>query len=59
VLGRNLLSIVEEHNFKGIPLANVKIITRQVLEGLDYLHTRCEIIHTDMKVSPLREPNLI
>ena len=22
---------------------------RQVLEGLDYLHTKCKIIHTDIK----------
>ena len=24
-------------------------ISQQILEGLDYLHTRCRIIHTDMK----------
>lgn len=24
-------------------------ITLQVLQGLDYLHTKCEIIHTDIK----------
>lgn len=27
----------------------MKKIIRQVLEGLDYLHTKCKIIHTDIK----------
>lgn len=27
----------------------VKRILRQTLEGLDYLHTECKIIHTDIK----------
>lgn len=49
VLGDNLLKLIRKSNYRGIPLANVKTITRQVLEGLDYLHTCCEIIHTDIK----------
>ena len=28
---------------------NVKTIIRQVLQGLHYLHTKCHIIHTDIK----------
>lgn len=27
----------------------VRVITRQVLEGLQYLHEKCNIIHTDIK----------
>ncbi|XP_039229223.1 SRSF protein kinase 1 [Drosophila yakuba] len=49
VLGDNLLKLIRKSNYRGIPLANVKTITRQVLEGLDYLHTCCQIIHTDIK----------
>lgn len=49
VLGHNLLKLILKSNYRGIPLANVKTITRQVLEGLDYLHTKCSIIHTDIK----------
>ncbi|KAF2362469.1 Protein kinase domain [Trinorchestia longiramus] len=49
VLGHNLLKFIIRSNYQGIPLANVKNITRQVLEALDYLHTRCQIIHTDIK----------
>uniref|UniRef100_T1J8W1 non-specific serine/threonine protein kinase n=1 Tax=Strigamia maritima TaxID=126957 RepID=T1J8W1_STRMM len=33
----------------GFPITKVKNIIRQVLEGLDYLHTTCKIIHTDIK----------
>lgn len=49
VLGDNLLKLIRKSNYKGIPVENVKTITRQVLEGLDYLHTKCKIIHTDIK----------
>lgn len=49
VLGHNLLKLILKSNYRGIPLENVKTITRQVLEGLDYLHTKCNIIHTDIK----------
>uniref|UniRef100_H3C1F8 non-specific serine/threonine protein kinase n=1 Tax=Tetraodon nigroviridis TaxID=99883 RepID=H3C1F8_TETNG len=33
----------------GPPAACVRNILRQVLQGLDYLHTKCRIIHTDIK----------
>ncbi|XP_055620356.1 SRSF protein kinase 3 [Toxorhynchites rutilus septentrionalis] len=49
VLGHNLLKLILKSNYRGIPLPNVKSIIRQVLEGLDYLHTRCKVIHTDIK----------
>lgn len=49
VLGHNLLKLIIKSNYRGIPRVNVKIIIRQVLEGLDYLHTKCKIIHTDIK----------
>ncbi|XP_043866436.1 SRSF protein kinase 1 isoform X1 [Drosophila mojavensis] len=49
VLGDNLLKLIRKSNYRGIPLENVKSITRQVLEGLDYLHSCCKIIHTDIK----------
>lgn len=49
VLGHNLLKLILKSNYRGIPRNNVKTIIRQVLEGLDYLHTKCKIIHTDIK----------
>ncbi|KDR18100.1 Serine/threonine-protein kinase SRPK2, partial [Zootermopsis nevadensis] len=49
VLGHNLLKLIIRSNYQGIPLKNVKVIIKQVLEGLDYLHKKCNIIHTDIK----------
>ncbi|XP_051964940.1 SRSF protein kinase 3-like [Xyrauchen texanus] len=49
VLGHQLLKLIIKSNYMGLPLICVKSILRQVLEGLDYLHTKCKIIHTDIK----------
>ena len=64
VLGPNLLKPIIRAHYKGLPLDSVKLIIRQVggrreewrytyiaqvLEGLDYLHRECKIIHTDIK----------
>jgi serine/threonine protein kinase len=49
VLGRNLLKLIIRSNYQGIPIDSVKNIIRQTLQGLHYLHTKCKIIHTDIK----------
>uniref|UniRef100_A0A8C4ITJ5 non-specific serine/threonine protein kinase n=1 Tax=Dicentrarchus labrax TaxID=13489 RepID=A0A8C4ITJ5_DICLA len=49
VLGHQLLRWIIKSNYTGLPLPCVKSIIRQVLQGLDYLHTKCKIIHTDIK----------
>ncbi|XP_026076856.1 SRSF protein kinase 1 isoform X1 [Carassius auratus] len=49
VLGHHLLKCIIKSNYQGLPLSCVKSIIRQVLQGLDYLHTKCKIIHTDIK----------
>lgn len=49
VLGCNLLKLIIRSNYQGLPLEIVRMITRQVLEGLQYLHEKCNIIHTDIK----------
>ena len=36
----------QEYNYKGIPLPYVRVITKQILIGLDFLHRMCGIIHT-------------
>eukprot|EP00045_Choanoeca_perplexa_P012266 m.133265 g.133265 ORF g.133265 m.133265 type:complete len:567 (+) comp15946_c0_seq1:258-1958(+) len=49
VLGCTLLKLIKVFRYRGLPRLLVKRIARQVLEGLDYLHTKCTIIHTDIK----------
>ena len=49
VLGHNLLKLIIGSGYQGIPLYNVKLIMKQMLQGLDYLHSQCSIIHTDIK----------
>ncbi|XP_068929632.1 SRSF protein kinase 1 isoform X2 [Petaurus breviceps papuanus] len=49
VLGHHLLKWIIKSNYQGLPLPCVKKIIQQVLQGLDYLHTKCRIIHTDIK----------
>uniref|UniRef100_A0A8C7WXR6 non-specific serine/threonine protein kinase n=1 Tax=Oryzias sinensis TaxID=183150 RepID=A0A8C7WXR6_9TELE len=49
VLGHHLLKWIIKSNYQGLPLQCVKSIIRQVLQGLDYLHSKCKIIHTDIK----------
>ncbi|OUC49423.1 kinase domain protein [Trichinella nativa] len=49
VLGHNLLRMIIQTNYRGIPIPQVKRIMKQVLEGVEYLHNKCKIIHTDIK----------
>ncbi|EKE40322.1 hypothetical protein ENUP19_0146G0061 [Entamoeba nuttalli] len=47
--GSNLLSLIKLYHYRGIPLEITKEISRQVLVALNYLHTKCSLIHTDLK----------
>jgi len=49
IMGVTLLEIIKRYNYKGIPLPYVRIMAKQILIGLDYLHRMCGIIHTDLK----------
>lgn len=48
-LGCSLYKLIVRSHFKGLPMGLVRSITRQLLQGLDYLHRKCRIIHTDIK----------
>jgi serine/threonine-protein kinase SRPK3 len=48
LLGCSLLSLLNSLN-DGLPLIIVREITKQILQGLKFLHETCEIIHTDIK----------
>ena len=43
------MDLIKSYNYRGLPIAIVKKIAREVLLGLDYLHSECQIIHTDLK----------
>mmetsp|Transcript_12880 Transcript_12880/g.47669 ORF Transcript_12880/g.47669 Transcript_12880/m.47669 type:complete len:1139 (-) Transcript_12880:404-3820(-) len=49
ILGCNTLTLIRRFNYRGIPLNLVRSIVRQICLGLDFLHRKCEIIHTDLK----------
>ncbi|XP_036389446.1 SRSF protein kinase 3 [Megalops cyprinoides] len=49
LLGPDLHSWQECFGNPGLPLPWVKRVIQQVLQGLDYLHNQCKIIHTDIK----------
>ena len=49
IMGVTLLEIIKRYNYKGVPLPYVRIIAKQILIGLDFLHRMCGIIHTDLK----------
>jgi len=51
IMGPNLLDLIQffEYQDKGMDIRLVKIITRQILIGLDYMHRIGKVIHTDLK----------
>jgi len=49
MLGCNLLSVIKAFNYRGIPLPAVKRMIKGICKGLDFLHRKCQIIHTDLK----------
>jgi hypothetical protein len=49
MLGCNLLSVIKAYNYQGLPIPIVKKIIKGVCRGLDFLHRKCKIIHTDLK----------
>ncbi|KAH8061837.1 hypothetical protein JL722_3792 [Aureococcus anophagefferens] len=49
MLGANLLSVIRKSEYRGLPIDSVRNVCRQICMGLDFLHRRCSIIHTDLK----------
>ena len=49
IMGVTLLEIIKRYNYTGVPLPYVRIMAKQILIGLDFLHRMSNIIHTDLK----------
>ena len=49
MLGCNLLSVIKAFNYRGIPIPVVQNMVQGMCKGLDFLHRKCHIIHTDLK----------
>eukprot|EP00466_Bigelowiella_natans_P015374 jgi/Bigna1/138922/aug1.47_g13630 len=49
VMAKSLLNLIKKTNFKGVPIETARHIAKQMLLGVDFLHSRCSIIHTDLK----------
>ncbi|KAL7720835.1 non-specific serine/threonine protein kinase [Entamoeba marina] len=47
--GSNLLDLIKHYDYKGIPIHYTKEISKQILHALDFIHSKCNIIHTDLK----------
>ncbi|KAJ3434344.1 hypothetical protein M0812_19824 [Anaeramoeba flamelloides] len=45
----HLLTFLNKYGVGGLPIDVVKEITLQTLIGIDHLHSRCQVIHTDIK----------
>ena len=50
VMGVTLLELIKRYNYRGLPIPLVRVITKQILIGLDFLHRMCNIIHIDLKL---------
>ncbi|KAI0639031.1 Pkinase-domain-containing protein [Trametes polyzona] len=48
-LGENLLALIERHKKTGVAVDLVRVIAKQLLLGLQYLHDECGLVHTDIK----------
>ena len=49
ILGISLLDVIKIYEFKGIPIDICKGFIRKILNGLNFLHKNCGVIHTDLK----------
>lgn len=49
VLGSNLLDLIKFQDYHGLDIIVVKFISYQIIYALNYMHSVCGLIHTDLK----------
>lgn len=49
VCGPSILNLLKKYDFKGVPMEIVRKVAVDCLLGLDHIHRKCGIIHTDLK----------
>jgi serine/threonine-protein kinase SRPK3 len=49
VMWKDLLFIMKKFDYRGLPVPILKNICYQILCGLELMHDKCKIIHTDLK----------
>lgn len=49
VLGSNLLDLIKFQDYHGLDILAVKFISYQIIYALNYMHSVCGLIHTDLK----------
>lgn len=58
-LGKSLYDFIKENDYKGFSIENVQHITRQILEGIAFIHDRLKIVHTDLKVNMIIDYSIL
>lgn len=49
-LGKSLYEFIKGNDYKGFSIQHIQDMTRQILEGIAFIHDRLKIVHTDLKV---------
>jgi dual-specificity kinase len=49
-LGKTLLEVIQLNNHVGFYMSDIQLITRELLEAIDFIHNVCRLTHTDIKM---------
>jgi len=49
-LGKSLYEFIKDNNYRGFSLNHIRSISKQILEGIAFIHENLKIVHTDLKV---------
>jgi len=49
-LGKTLYEVIQMNNHVGFFLSDIQIISRELIETIDFIHTVCGLTHTDIKM---------